>query len=356
MKALALVEAPDHVCGRYRVSAFAPALDAAGWSIRVEGIASGFLARMAQLRDARHYDAVLLQRKLLPALHLHWLRRNAKRLIFDFDDAVLYRDSYDPRGPKSRRRASRFGRTARAADLVIAGNSFLADCATIHGAPGDRVRVIPTCIATDRYSPRATATASDSILRLVWIGSSSTLQGIEIQRSMLERLGREFGNLRLRLISDRFPRFDPLGVEAVAWSDAGEASAIAGADIGISWMPDDLWSRGKCGLKVLQYGAAGLPTIANPVGVHGEILRDGKTGLLATTEDEWVGAIGKLVNDRDLRHRMGQAARDRVVSSYSVPAWSGRFVSAIAGAHSGAIPAPLSPRIQPAEAGKAGRR
>ena len=341
MKALALVEARDHVCARYRVSAFAPALDAAGWALTVEGFASGTIARVRQLHGANRYDAVLVQRKLLPGWQVSILRANSKRLIFDFDDAVLYRDSYDSRGPHSRRRASRFSRIVRAADLVLAGNDFLAECAAIHGARTRQIRVVPTCIATDHYRPKDHSSSRDLIVRLVWIGSSSTLKGIEQQRPLLERLGRELPNLRLRLIADRFPWFDPLPVESVPWSEQGESTAIAGGDIGISWVPDDLWSRGKCGLKVLQYGAAGLPTVANPVGVHPKMILAERSGLLPNTEEEWVAAIRALVDNPATRKRMGREARAKVEADYSVAAWSGRFVAAITG--NGPIPAPKLP-------------
>lgn len=350
MKALALVEAPDHVCGRYRVSAFAPALDAAGWSVTVEALASGPIARVKQLRGAARYDAVLLQRKLLPGWQVAILRANSRRLLFDFDDAVLHRDSYDSRGPHCRRRAARFGRIVRAADLVLAGNDFLAGCAASHGARSDQVRVVPTCVATERYRPKDDAPSRDPIVRLVWIGSSSTMQGIERQKPLLERLGQAFPNLRLRLISDRFGHFDGLPVESVPWSVAGEATAIAGGDIGISWIPDDLWSRGKCGLKVLQYGAAGLPTVANPVGIHPKMILPGRTGFLPTTEDEWVEAVGAMVADPEARRRMGRAARANVENHYSVSAWSAGFVAAIAGR--GEIPPPKLPIGAASTAGK----
>ncbi|MDB5352430.1 MAG: glycosyltransferase [Planctomycetota bacterium] len=343
MKALALVEASDHVCARYRVSAFEPALDAAGWSLTVDGLAAGPIARVRQLRGAAGYDAVLLQRKLLPGWQAAILRRSTRRLLFDFDDAVLYRDSYDSRGPHSRRRAARFSRIVRAADLVLAGNDFLAECAAIHGARTDHIRVVPTCIATDRYRSKDETSSRDPMVRLVWIGSSSTMQGIERQRPLLERLGREFPNLRLRLISDRFPRFDPLPVESVPWSQQGEAIAIAGGDIGISWVPDDLWSRGKCGLKVLQYGAAGLPTVANPVGVHSRMIAEGQSGFLPSTEEEWVEAIRMLSADPELRRRLGRAARAKVEADFSVAAWSAGFVAAIAG--SGLVPPPKNPTL-----------
>lgn len=346
MRAIALIESPGHVCGRYRIRAFASALAESGWSLSVSGIERGPLARLRQFDWAGSADAVILQRKLLPGWQLDRLRRRARALLFDFDDAVLYRDSYQARGPHSWRRAGRFGRTVRASDAVLAGNGFLADCARIHGARADRVRVLPTCIATDRYRPQPDSPRRGSITRLVWIGSTSTLQGIEQRRPLLERLGREVPDLRLRLISNRFPRFDPLPVEAVPWSEAGEAAAIAGGDIGISWIPDDLWSRGKCGLKVLQYGAAGLPTVANPVGVHPEILVEDATGLLASSDNEWVAAIDRLARDPGLRLVMGRAARERVASSYSVAAWSGAFVAAISGA--GLIAAPrLIPGLPP---------
>ena len=94
-------------------------------------------------------------------------------------------------------------------------------------------------------------------------------------------------------------------VVAVPWTEATEADVLAAGDVGISWVPDDLWSRGKCGLKVLQYQAAGLPVLANPVGVHPEMIAPGVSGFLAATADDWVEAVRALADDPPLRHRMG---------------------------------------------------
>ena len=332
MKALALVDSPDHVCCRYRVRAFERALADSGWSLVIEGLARGTLGRGSQLARAARFDAVVLQRKLLPGWQLHALRRWSRRLVFDVDDAVLYRDSYDPRGPHCRRRAGRFASTVRMADLVIAGNDFLAERALEAGAQADHVRVIPTCVEVDRYRPRAGPDAHGSGMDLVWIGSSSTLQGLELRRALWERLGREVPGVRLRVVCDRFPRFDPLPVVAVPWSEATEADALVAGDVGISWVPDDLWSRGKCGLKVLQYQAAGLPVIANPVGVQAAMIAPGVSGFLAGTDDAWVEAVRTLAGDPDLRLRMGAAARAAVASNHAVAAWSPAFVAAVSGA------------------------
>lgn len=339
MKALALVDAPDHVCCRYRVRAFEPALAAAGWSLTVQGLESNPIRRWLQLRQAGRFDAVLLQRRLLPAWQLHELRLRARRLIFDFDDAILFRDSYHPRGPRSRRRAERFANTVRLADAVLAGNSFLIDCALSVGARPDRVVLLPTCIDPTLYTP-APHRAERAGLDLVWIGSSSTLQGLELRRTLWQRLAHEVPNLRLRVIADRAPRFAPLRVIAVPWSEATEAAGLATSDVGISYLPDDLWSRGKCGLKILQYQAAGLPVIANPIGVHPEMIAPGATGFLPDSDDAWVSSILTLASDPTLRAQFGATARASVTARYSVASWSQVFLSALTG------PAPIpSPRL-----------
>jgi glycosyltransferase involved in cell wall biosynthesis len=109
-----------------------------------------------------------------------------------------------------------------------------------------------------------------------------------------------------------------LAVDACPWQQETEAAEIAAADIGISWVPDDPWSRGKCGLKILQYHAAGLPVVANPVGVHREMVRDWETGFASLSREEWIEAISCLVNEPGLRQRMGMAGRQQVEDRYSV--------------------------------------
>ena len=158
------------------------------------------------------------------------------------------------------------------------------------------------------------------------------MAGLDLQRSLWERLGREVPGLRLRMVCDRFLRFDSLPVIEIPWSEATEAADVASADIGISWIPDDLWSRGKCGLKVLQYQAASLPVVANPVGVHPEMIRDGVNGYLPASPDEWVESIRRLAQDADLRKKMGRAARTSLEANYSVETWAPAFVAAVAGA------------------------
>ena len=152
--------------------------------------------------------------------------------MFDFDDAVLFRDSYARRGPFSQLRQERFAATVRVADTVIAGNDFLADCALRAGAPASRVRMIPTCVEPTLYreaarSPLPDGQADGGRCDLVWIGSSSTLQGLEQRQPLWDRLGREIPGLSMRVICDRFPGFQSLRVIPVPWSQAWEAQDLA---------------------------------------------------------------------------------------------------------------------------------
>jgi glycosyltransferase involved in cell wall biosynthesis len=317
VRLVALVESADHVCCRYRLAAFRPALEAAGHSLELLTLPKRWWSRLLLFRRLRG-ACVIVQRRLLPGWQLAFLRSNAARLIFDFDDAVFLRDSYSRKGLHHPRRLRRFVATVRAADAVVAGNGFLAANAARH-CPADRVHVIPTCVDPARYAPRDPECVSEG-KTLVWIGSSSTLQGLEAIAPLLGRLGRSIPGLRLKVICDRFPTFRDLPVIECPWNGQREALDLANADVGVSWIPDDLWSRGKCGLKVLQYAAAGLPSVANPVGVHPEMIRHGESGFLASTPDEWLDAVGRLVADAELRARMGQAARRRLESCYSVEA------------------------------------
>ena len=135
--------------------------------------------------------------------------------------------------------------------------------------------------------------------------------------------------LELRVICDRFPRLAGVRVVGRRWSSATEAAQLAECDVGISWLPDDPWSRGKCGLKVLQYMAAGLPVVANPVAMNRQMVVHGRTGLLVNTPEEWASAIRRLATDPPLRQRMGAAGRELVERQYSVPRWGPDFATLV---------------------------
>lgn len=329
MRLIALVDSLEHVCCRYRLAAFRPYFVQAGHCLDLRPWPRRWCSWLRLERILREADAVLLQRKLLSCWNLYLLRRAARVLLFDFDDALFLRDSYSPKGLHSPRRLQRFAATVETADLVIAGNAYLRDQAARWTA-AERVHVIPTCLDADSYPTAEHFRAGDGV-ELVWIGSASTLRGLETMRPVLENLGQRQPGLRLKLVCDRFLKFQHLPVVPCPWSEAIETAALADADIGISWVPDDLWSRGKCGLKVLQYMAAGLPVVANPVGIQADLVQHGRTGFLAQTPEQWLEAVKRLAHDPQLRRRMGRAGRQHMEAAFSTAEGARRWLALLDG-------------------------
>ncbi len=327
---LALIEKPGHVCWRYRIAAFEPYLNAAGWRLESIPLERGF-GFLRQMKAVARADAVLLQRRLLSWWQIRLLRQSAKRLFFDIDDAVFLRDSNSTRGAESGRRSRRFRATVERADGVFAGNEFLAaEAGRWTGA--DRVHFVPTCVDSAKYRPMPSERTGGDV-RLVWIGSKSTMTSLDAIAPALAEATLRLPGLKLRVVCDAFPNLPGVEVVPVVWSEAAEAAELTSGDIGVSWLPEHPWSRGKCGLKVLQYMAAGLPVIANPYGVSPTMIESGVHGFLASSPAEWTEAIVRLASDAELRRRMGAASRARLEAEYSVPAWGPRVARLLGAGH-----------------------
>lgn len=317
MRVVAIVESTEHVCARYRIRAFCQPLARHDINLQIISLPKGIPGRQKMLWGLKGCRVILL-RKLLSWVDWRIIRSRASWVGFDFDDAVYLRDSYSGKGFEDPRRTARFRRIVEEADAVIGGNKHLAQKALTHGAKG-LVKVIPTCVDTGSYIPVYDQNDRDQ-MTLVWIGSSSTLQGLERLRVTLEDLGRAVPGIELKLICDRFLRFDHLATINCSWSESTEAGELASADVGISWIPDDPWSQGKCGLKLIQCMAAGLPVIANPVGVHPEMVTQGENGFLANSTSEWISAVTQLKYEKKTRRMMGTNGRKMVENAYSIEA------------------------------------
>jgi glycosyltransferase involved in cell wall biosynthesis len=218
----------------------------------------------------------------------------------------MYSDSRPGRNDRSRQR--RFRRSVELADLVIAGNSYLAEHAQKFN---QKVEVLPTGLDTSAYKVE-TKPENDGKTRLVWIGSKSTLKYLAEIKPALEEIGSRFDNAVLRIICDDFFDLRNMKVEKRQWRKDTEAVDLITSDIGLAPLPDDRFTRGKCGFKILQYAAADLPVVASPVGVNAEYVHDGVTGFHAINTSQWIDKVSKLIKDRALRKQTGQAGKNRL--------------------------------------------
>lgn len=299
----------DAASTRYRALQFFPQLAAAGYTVTHATAAGSPAAYLQVLLQARKADVVVVLRKTFPPPFLWLLRRLAKRLVFDFDDAIFCNSD----GSASSTRMHRFAAMATLCDHILAGNQYLADKAT---GFNQAVTVIPTCIDTTRYVEDFSRPSD--YLDLVWIGSRSTRKYLMDALPALRLASKRVPNLRLKIIADFDLPEAGLPVLAVPWNAATEARELGTSHIGIAPMRDNDWTRGKCALKVLQYMAAGLPVVSSRAGANAEIIEEGQTGYLVVEDADWVGRLEMLAKDANLRARMGEAGRRKVMTAYAI--------------------------------------
>lgn len=309
-KTILFISKGEHAAStRYRALVYFDALRASTWRPIHITVRSDPLSRMKLLRSVSRADVVVILRKTFSLPFFSMLRLYSKYLILDLDDAIFCRSN----GKPSRIRHNRFAHIARRCQQIWTGNAYLADTARRYNAA---VITLPTSLMPQQYSTKIEKPVDH--IDLVWIGSSSTRRYLETALPTLERLVDNFPSLRLKIVADFDLPSQRLQTVAIPWTEERQSSALSSSHIGIAPMSDNAWTRGKCGLKVLQYMAAGLPVVSSPAGVNSEIVEHAVTGFLAEQPEQWQTAIGKLVQNPKLRQAMGDSGRKRVTERYSV--------------------------------------
>jgi glycosyltransferase involved in cell wall biosynthesis len=233
-------------------------------------------------------------------------------LVFDFDDAVFLPYRSPSNGWLSLLKAPSKTRTiCRSASHVMVGNNYLAEYARRFNR---KVTVIPTTIDTDTYRVEPVRDTASPVIG--WTGSYSTVQHLDVLRSTLSELAKR-ERFRVRVIGPSDYKLEGVEVEVVPWRSRTEVQDLAAVDIGIMPLPDNLWSRGKCGCKALQYMGLGIPAVCSPVGVNTDLIRDGENGFLANSAEEWIARLTVLLRSPELRRKLGMAGRKTVEERFS---------------------------------------
>ncbi len=275
--------------------------------------------RLSDVMNANKYDVIFVQREAFMTgsrLFEKLFANSRAKLVFDFDDAIWNHDVSDANRKFGwLKDPGKTSKIIELSDLVIAGNQYLADYASRFNS---NVFIIPTTIDTDEYRPVKNVKHGDKIV-IGWSGSITTIRHFEIAIPFLRKLYEKYGDrLEFKVIGDGNYKNDELKIKGLPWRKEDELKELSSFDIGVMPIPDDDWSKGKCGLKGLQYMALEIATVMSPVGVNSVIIKDGVNGFLASEVDEWVEKISLLIEDADLRSRLGKAARKTVEDYYSV--------------------------------------
>ena len=321
MKILFLVQDLDVAASRYRVLQYLPYLKEHGVQATVLPFQKGFFNKLKLFKSVNEYDILFIQRKRFPVLWLKYIRKNARRIVYDFDDSVMYRNS-KAANPESNTRVKMFKNMVNASDYVIAGNEYLQKNTTPFT---HNVTIIPSPIDMSLYPLKKYSEKNDNIT-LGWIGATGSIHYLEKMKPVFEALGKKYEDLRLKIICNVFFDCDNITVEKKLWSEQEEVADIQSFDIGLMPLMDDPWSHGKCGLKILQCLATGVPVVCSPAGVNKEIVKNGVHGFWANTREEWIEKLEILINDPVRRERMGMEGRKRVIEHYSLEANAPRML------------------------------
>jgi glycosyltransferase involved in cell wall biosynthesis len=287
------------------------------------GILRGFLRRCLLMFRLSNYQYVFIHREAAPVGPpvFEWIISRVwnKKIIYDFDDAIWL-----PNVSESNKFISILKCYGKVASIckwsykVSCGNDYLADFSRKYNAS---TYVIPTFVNTDYYKRTV---HNSGTLTLGWTGSVSTNKYIEEMADVLLEVQKQTG-CHILCISNVPPAL-AIDYEFIQWNKQNEVNDLQRIDIGIMPLPDDEWSKGKCGFKLIQYLSVETPAVASPIGVNPQIIIPGETGYLCNTKQEWIEKLILLCTNKSMRERMGEKGRALIVAKYSKHALQDKFL------------------------------
>jgi glycosyltransferase involved in cell wall biosynthesis len=313
---------------RFRVLPFVEAGRAQGLAVDWRRAPKAIHKRLLFLLTLPRARVMVIQQKLFAPYELALIRRRCQRLAYDVDDALWALHPAEVGQPgmaeKSAKIARRFAETCRRVDLVIAGNSYLAEHARAHQR---NIFVLPTLIDTGKYTPAPPDAAAVPPFRVGWMGTSGNLWFLP---EVLRELKPHQERLDIRVVADK-PYEGELEelVRFERWSPTLEPDQLRGFQCGLMPLTDDEYTRGKCGFKILQYMASGVVPIASAVGFNNEIIRHGVDGFLVSRPGDWATYALRLADDPELLERMALAARQTAEERFSLAAQTPKLWQAL---------------------------
>jgi glycosyltransferase involved in cell wall biosynthesis len=280
-----------------------------------------------ELYRARHADLLIVHRNAAlagpPVMEL-LLHRLGQSFVYDFDDAIYLPPMSGDNVVRRLTRADwRVGVLCPRAALVSVGNRFLADHVAQYT---DRIEIWPTTIAMSEYTPRELPPANATPV-IGWSGSQSTAPYMQSMIPLLKRLRDEHA-FELLIVGAEID-LQGLEGECIPWSAKSEVPSLHRMDIGLMPLPDNPWTRGKCACKALMYLGVETAAVVSDVGVNRDAVPDGRCGFVVKDDEEWLVRLGTLLENRDLRIRMGKAGREHVAQNYSAEVWAPRIASSL---------------------------
>lgn len=297
---------------------------------KIFGVILGFIRRIIFLPSLIGADFVFIFREASPVGPpvFEWFISKIlrKKIIYDFDDAIWMTDNNQELWiEKLVRWRSKVALICKWSYKVSCGNQYLCDYAKRYN---QQVVLNPTTIDTETlHNPGLYTKAPSSSITIGWTGSHSTLKYLKEIEDTLQQIEQEFPTVQFLVIANKKPDLHLNRLLFIPWRKETEAVDLLKIDIGIMPLPEDEWTKGKCGFKALQYMAMEIPSVVSAVGVNQNIINHGINGFLSTTHAEWFNYLTELLRNEQLRTAMGRSGRKKIVENYSVASNSPVFLS-----------------------------
>lgn len=293
-------------------------------------VIKSYVRRFFVLLTVLRYDQVVIEKELFPFLpaFAEWLLKAVGiQYLVDYDDAIFHNYDQSTNPIIKKILGNKIAKVMRYSGTVVAGNHYLADYARKAGAKS--TVIIPTVIDLVRYPVRDKKESADFVIG--WIGTKTTFEKHLLPQKSWMLKAQEIEGVRFRLVGITSPQNLGEKVEYIPWTEDSEVNEIEKFDVGIMPLQDSLWEKGKCSYKLIQYFACGIPAIASPVGMNTEVVVPGENGFLARTEEEWLSAIQYLKNQKQVRHELGKAGRQKVERQYCLQVTAQQWVGVLEG-------------------------
>lgn len=290
-------------------------------------VLKSFRHRFRDLRIAKNCDAIFIYREAFMLGTTYFEKRLSKLnvpIIFDFDDSIWLNDTSEGNQNLAwMKKPEKTAEICKLSNLVSVGNQYLADYAKVFNK---NVAIIPTTINTEYHTP-IKVKAEKKPICIGWTGTTTTLKHYDTAIPVLQRIKEKYGDkVYFKVIVNSVEWTRDLDVKLVKWTKENEIEELCEFDIGIMPLPDDEWSRGKCGFKGIQCMALKIPVIMSPVGVNTEIIENEKNGYLADNPEAWFKYLCLLIDSFELREKIGESARKTIEEKYSVNIWENKVL------------------------------
>jgi glycosyltransferase involved in cell wall biosynthesis len=291
----------------------------------VGDVVKAYWRRIIRLLGSKNYDGIWIQYEVfpfLPDIMERFATLSAKPIVIDYDDAVFHLYDRHKNGAVRLILGHKMQMLLSRAAICVCGNDYIRNY--VNNFCHNSI-TIPTVVDTLVYQASSKSHVGHLPLTVGWIGSPTTWHYLETQLPAIQAATRSRGAL-FRSIGGGPAARQVSDIQAQDWSEPREVQDIQSMDVGVMPLKDDDWAQGKCGYKLIQYMACGLPVIASPIGVNRDIVEHGVNGFLASTTAEWSEALGRLLDDPNLRQKMGIQGRERVERHYSLASQQGKLL------------------------------